>query len=527
MINIGKTTANELYEKNVRTAVNTRIIIDELPLSDLIRESAEKFNMERSKSIRSGDTAAWDPESEVEQLSQDQRSMVAALIRHKYSNYDDAWQQFYGLSGGAKAHQILKDKTFKAIKSVYPGLLLIEQQDTSPIFPTVTISPMLDNEELEQLANTLTTEEMVTVKKAINEEITISLRPIEQLLEATNIRMGLPLETDHFSPDRDKNLSRRFVREAVREALAAQSNFEDIALTYLNLPGFEKAWDILYMTVTAELGRRYPRLTIAFDAAPSYTDRDWKSRVTTIHWVTSTGVQRFVDLRAITTTYRHMLATAGKRIERLSGQEAYESSILDVCLDDYTNFQADIALPYETEIDSDPAVELGIMRQVLRSIESSHPILRKPVGVRTRALESACDPSVIKDVFKGNTLAPTPEDLTKRKTHQLAVQKMVKAVQIPVAVVSQEAAGTVAAVADSHELRLEEQCQKVRQLMHSHPDLSKNQSAWMKLQPSMQTSARLIAMFRMHFSILIEHPELAEAVAHEVKRHERKIVGKS
>jgi hypothetical protein len=430
------------------------------------------------------------------------------------------WRPLFGLSGGSKAYDIIKDKTFRAIKTAYPELLPGLHTEQTESYPSITITPSLTQEKTEQIFSTLRHDESITVKDALGEEITLKLRPIAELLAATNDRMKLPHDTDHFSQERDINQSRRFVREAVREAFANQSNFEDIALSYLDRPGFGRAWNILYKAASTEFAKHYPRLAIGFTSAYSYNDRDWQSKVTSIRWKNSAGIENSAELRVVTTTYFEMVATAGKRIERLSGLEAYQDSILSVCLDEYTNFQTVIAAKYQDELDSDLRVELSVMEQVYRSIADSHPLLRYPAEARTQALVRAWNSMPV------IAAAPTPEELAKRKAHQLAIQNMMKSAQSPVVVASQEDTESVA-VTNAPEAVLEEQCRKVRQLVHSHADLPKHQSAWMKLQPSMQTPARLIAMFRTHFSILKDHPELAEAVTHEVTRHEAKIMGKS
>lgn len=516
MIDPGKSVADELYEQNVRAAVNTSITIDAQPLEVIIKEAAVRFNKKQAKAISAGQVEKWNAEHEVERLSNDQRALVAAHIRHNYSNYDNAWRPLFGLSGGAKAHQILKDKTFRAIKSAYPELLPGLHSEPTESYPSVTIIPSLTQDEVERLLTGLSSDEAATVNDALTEEITLALRPLEELLAATNERLKLPHDTDHFSQDRDVSLSRRFVREAVREALANQSDFETIALSYLDRPGFGKAWDILYKAVSAEFARHYPRLAIGFNAAYSYNDRDWQAKVTSIQWKGSSGTQNATELLVITTTYYEMVARAGKRVERLRGLEAYQDSILTVCLDDYTNFQTVIAARHQNELSSDLRVRLSVMEQVYRAIADSHPLLRTPAEARIQALERAWNSIPIK------AKAPSQEELSKRKAHQSAVQQMLSSAKASVSDATHVAGEPV----DSEKLPLEEQCQKVRQLMHSHPDYPKHQSAWMKLQPSMQPSARLIAMFRMHFSILVEHPDLAEAVAHEVSRHEKKIMGK-
>lgn len=519
---------SDLFYENIKQARSIQISINPiLPVDELIAEATRYFNKTNVKDIRAGKIEALNPARSIDELSEDDKRQIAAFVRHFHSNYDQEWKQFFNTAGGSRAHFFIKKTAIEAFNNAYPEIAT-GRQIFDPTYPLLTVQAKLPEVEKEELFASLSQDELVTIQDALSEEFTLSIRPVEDLIDDTNKVLHLPADTDHFSPARNKLTAVKFYRQAVREALKHQSNFETIALTYLHRPGFALAWTLMYEAVVSEFAEQYPRLQLAFKNSRNPFDHDWKEVRTPIKWTTSLGEQREETLSVITTTYRLMTQEALPLLDRLEGSTAYADSLLKFCLEEYTNFTSDFLAVHGVDMATDPVVDLHIRREVLRAISKSHPLLRDAVNRRIKALEGQHGKAVLAETAVRSAKASRcPEEEAKKKARINAMNCMLKPATPKVAtgpVPTPPKPGTLTFTPPMDIMTVEEQAQEVRNLVHNHPDKPRYQAYWMKLPSDKKAHARLMAEYRLHYAVLAERPDLAEGITQEVQRREKQIL---
>jgi hypothetical protein len=521
LINLFKDAIDGITAKNLANAEKEKIQIRKISIERLIEEAANRYNEKWTEQIRTGEMPAMNPEQSVTDLSERQRFWVAAHIRHIHSNYDKAWQKYADMAGGSKAHGIIKRKVRVAIEATYPELLPSYLQEPKVSPATTEVTPILSDSERDALFAPLSPDERRTVADALTKHITVTFRPLNQVTAVS----AAPPE------------SRLFEQKVVREAFRRQTNFTDTALTYTNRPGFALAWDILYRATAKAFAVHYPTLSGAFERESKSSVRDWTNNESTLSWVANQKAES-ATLQVVRTTYDHMISAGNGRLTIGRGPAAYNASILDVCVEDFTNYTYEIAVVHGASLAKDPKATLFVKQRVLDAVAKVHPLLREAVTQRKDELREEYNALLAEIARKEASERERLErEQRERETQERMAQLRLAEDQERLAqeqerkrLKEQRKAEFTASKAQQEKdeaaaKTLAEQVALVRHLALNHPDASKYQREVSKAADDQKQSVTLFGMYQIHLAILSKRPHLSQAVALEVTRRETQIKG--
>jgi hypothetical protein len=516
LIDLFKGAIDDITANNLKNAEKEKINVRRINIERLIEESANRYNEKWADQIRTGEMPVMNPEATVAELSERERYCVAAHIRHNHSNYDKAWQKYADMAGGSKAHGIIKRKVRVAIEASYPELLPSYLQEPRISPNTMEVVPILSDPEREALFAPLNPDERRTVADALTKHITVTFRPLNQVTAVS----AAPPE------------SRLFEQKVVREAFRRQTNFTDIALTYINRPGFALAWDILYRATAKAFATQYPTLREAFERESESSVRDWTNNESTLSWAANRKAER-ATLQVVRTTYDHMISVGNGRLTIGRGPAAYNASILDVCVEDFTNYTYDIAVVHGASLAKDPKATLFVKQRVLDAVAKVHPLLREAVVQRKDELREEYNALLTEIARKeASEKKRLEQERRERETQERMAQQRLAEDQERLTqeqerkrLKKQRTAEFTANKAQQEKdeaaaKALAEQVSLVRHLALNHPDAPKYQREVSKASDDQKQSLTLFGMYQIHLAIVAKRPHLSQAVALEVLRRE-------
>lgn len=383
--------------------------IHPVSIQDAIRGAAKRFNFLNADDISMGRTNPLDPHRDPQQLSASQKAITTAHIRHEFTNYDNA---LLVLADSGKAYDTLKNKYIAAIRTKYPELRL-----SSQVKPKSIVVPIHVPHDFS--VDSLTTEERRTVLAATNEIMTIDDIPIDVLLEEA---LGEYHSRNRATHDESGPDPRKLAFAMASYAIRRHSNLETLALSYLDRPGFPAAWDLLHASILEAFANRYPRYAHAFRSRRTLVVHDWQQKTATLTWTSPAGEPRSAELRVTRTTLEHLLNTPPSRLPQGYKPTGFLSA-LETCFQDFTNFNYEIAFPYEADFKADPSLRHELTIKVLEVIAASFPQLQATVTTRIQQLntskqaeEAEIRAKQQREVIKSQELAREEQEVEEART---------------------------------------------------------------------------------------------------------------